>query len=414
MPQLSERLLKRYKETFIPTFSPPFGVQFLSWYGLKRWRRVSRSNLTDAKIRAHLEGRRWIGVCGRAYTREIVIDLDCHNGETDLYDRADRVLGAFPESTLLPFTTPGGGMHVHVLLEQPSWTRPAVAYARDRLGASGIRLKPGYAELYPSGSILRAPLGRDSLLLDTYNWTPVQADRIACLQQLDEMLRNGKVDRLSIPQDYRPDIAPQHGGERTVKLTSGSPIPYMGEIDALLNVGLSAPSTRNSALLKLNWYFGAVCGWCAEDREEALIRWIDTRHNGMSKDYARNPEVVHRQIRHIVLHFDERKIRKHNPGRKRARKPLPEAIQSHIASLPLTDRERCLLGEMMAWGLNRERDAVDGWIEVTIPSRTLKGFDRNYSPVLKSLAVKGYVVKTRNYGVQTGRCNGYRIHAVPH
>jgi hypothetical protein len=54
----------------------------------------------------------------------------------------------------------------------------------------------------------------------------------------------------------------------------------------------------------LNWHMHVIQRQSVIEVEAELKAWIDTHHNGLSKDYNRSPDSVYRDIRSMVQDFD--------------------------------------------------------------------------------------------------------------
>ena len=414
---LPEGLLDRYKAAFIPSYHAPFAIQPIgqNWYTETR----KDVHLTDRKIRAHLDGRYYVGPVAKTSTKTITIDLDRHGQNWRSLDkRTEAVCGAFPEASPLTFSTPSGGRHVSFMLELPAWKKQAAGFARDRLADAGIEIRDGEVEVYPSNRALRAPLGRDCYLLENDTLDPVDADREVNLYTLDQILQDEKYDCLTIPPGYSASTIPNPPERRVSRRRlRQSTSEYMERCDRLLNLGLTGPSQRNQAFLDLHYYYRVVEGLGADRAEDALWAWINQYHNHHSKEFNADPEGVRRKVRDVVRswkpHLVGTKSGKVTRPHKAARKSTPdidERIHAYADQNALGYVERRFLADLLTYAHCWGRDSPDGnQLLVEIPSATLKGFHWQYKRYLRELLHAGVIGKVKNYGTRIKRCNTYRL-----
>ena len=394
-PPLPPGLLARYKRAFIPSHYTPFAIQTAEQQTRRSWFTENRPGvyLTDEKISAHLEGRYWVGPVPKVHTRTLVFDLDIDGG---MERRAEKVRRAFPEAEPLAFSTPRGGIHLDYILEAPCWSDRVAEFGKSRLAEAGIELAPGKVEVYPAGErAIRAPLGRDCFLLDPQSLEPVSFDREENLWTLDELLRTERYDRLEIPAEYGAAELPAEAPRRRLRRAGGD---FMLEVDRLLRTGLTGPAA-----------------------EAELWAWIQAHHNGQSREFNRNPQAVYRKALAVLRAFKPCKVglksgkalrgsQRPAEALRRAGEGLEALIGAYVEALPLAERERRLLGRVLAFAHKWGHVSLDGAeLEVELPSRTLQTFDRQYGLILPLLVAQGYIHRTRNYGAQIGRCCAYRV-----
>ena len=416
--RIPDGLLKRYKSAFVPSHYTPFAIQYADAQRRRGWFTENKPGvfLTDGKISAHLEGRYWIGPVPKTFTKSVVFDLDRGRNWRSLDRRTEQVRAAFPDAEPLIFSTPRGGRHLDYMLEVPSWSNRVAAFAKDRLADAGIELAPGEVEVFPAGAkAIRAPLGRDCYLLDGHTLDPVDGDRAVNLYTLNELLQYERFDRLAVPADYRaietPEI-PQRAVKRRVRRSSSE---FMLEVDRLERNGLWRLSQRHDALCKLNWYYHVIDGMSGDEVVGKLWTWIREKNNGFSRDYRERQDWVRRNIEGLVKAWNPGKVGSKSTYKapespRKAAVGLEGAIEGFLDAAPLDWQERAFLGELLRYAHHRGEVTLDGCeIEVPIPSRTLKTFDRQYGPFLAVLMQQGYVAKVRNYGVHIGRCTAYRV-----
>jgi hypothetical protein len=415
-PCVSEDLppgfLQRYKDAFVPAFSQPFGQQWPSEQKSRRWYTESRQGhwLTDTKLQRHFSGENTVGLVVRASTLWCCLDIDKGKAWRSLYKRADAARSAFSVDPLT-FSTPRGGLHLWYLLEGRGWTNRAVDYAKSRLDAAGVDLKPGLVELYPAGRhLLRAPLGRDSFLLND-NYDPVSLDRPQNLWTLDQILRDDKVEPLTIPEDYQATRTPEEQQQRGQRRhTAGSTSEFMLTIDRLLSTGLRAKESAEG-ILKMRWYYLEVCKFDQDQTVQAVWSWFREHHNGNSASYTKNPNSTLKMIERAVQSFDREKINTRSEALKRSQKASPAQkadIQAFIAQKAIPEPLSAFYASLLDYAQRRGEERA-GWMAVEIPSRTLQTFNREYAPYMRDLERLDLVRRGRNYGAQIGRCQEYLL-----
>jgi len=153
----------------------------------------------------HLRGEYWIAPEAPGWVQWVVIDVDAHPDPRDGADAAAlaqaralarlaalwRAFRFSAERQPIVLQSPGGGYHVWIPLTRgtsathdPMWpsaehTWPAGwarAWVRMHLKASGLRLCDGEIEVYPAGRRLRAPCGKNMVLLQPQR--PDDPDRL--------------------------------------------------------------------------------------------------------------------------------------------------------------------------------------------------------------------------------------------
>jgi len=413
---LPDGLLKRYKSAFIPSHYTPFAIQRAGAQQRRSWFTENRKGvfLTDGLIEAHLEEKLWIGPVPITSTRSVVVDLDRRGNAHSLDKRTEQVRAAFPEVEPLFFSTPGGGRHLHLMLEGPSWSDRAAAFAKDRLTDAGVELAPGLFEVFPNGKkAIRAPLGRDCYLLDSYTLDPIDGDRAVHLHTLNDILENERYDLLEIPADYGATETPEGHQKATRRRVQPSSSEFMLEVDRLERDGLWRPAQRHEALCKLSWYFHVIEGKSGDQVVGELWAWIRDKNNGFSQDFRERQDWVRRNIEGLVKAWDPGKVGntpyKAPESPREAAAGLEGVVEGFVDSLPLDWRERAFLTELLRYAHRRGEVSLDGFeIEVEIPARTLKTWDRQYGPILRSLLFQGCVELARNY-TTLGRCTTYRV-----
>ena len=138
-----------------------------------------------------------------------------------------------------------------------------------------------------------------------------------------------------------------------------------------------------------------------------MLEWMETHHNGMSYDWLHDRDMCIGNIEHLVI--------THKPSAR----PLPDSPpwDAWIKKLKLPRRrdEKVLrfLCER-AWQYGEVSKSSD-WIDVDIPSKSLRGVHRNYKGVVSYLESEGIVQVVREAILPTvegkGKCRRYRLPA---
>ena len=239
----------------------------------------------------------------------------------------------------------------------------------------------------------------------------IDAHRVDAADALVATLQAGRYDTITVPADYRAHQVPEGRTGRRGR-RGGSPSEFMAEVDRLLRDGLWRPSQRNDATLKLCWYMRVIWGWDAERTEDGLWIWIQQSHNGQSREYNTSPDKVRRKIAGAVRAFKPEKVGTGHRATESPTEPrsgLGGAIGQYVDAQPLDERERVFLAALLEYAHRRGTNTLDGQLEVQVPSRTAKGFNRQYGPLMRLLTSQGIVELAGRYGAQIGRCNTYRM-----
>jgi len=412
--RFSSELIKRFRAAFFAAYRSPFGIQRID----RPWITETRPDryLTDVKTMKHLRGDYYIGPASRSMTKGLTIDLDDHDGQGRkcLLERAEAVRNAFPEAVPLCFSTPRRGTHIDYLFPSPVWSKKARAFAENRLAKMGLQVKPGHVEIFPHGKkILRAPLGRNCFMLHPDTLEPI-GSRWESIEELDRVLKCDEVVRLEVPPEFDSDLVLSRTGSvrHQRRYNDNNISPFMWEIDMLLVFGLQTKGTRNTALLKLSWYYQAVEGLDAETTVRTLIRWVDQKNNGHSRHYNANPAGVYSHIRQLVDRFDSSKIASRDVVRRNETRVSFDVARRFTQELAMTDSSRDLLAHLIEYALKRGMKNRFGCYEVRVPSRTLQDWNREYGPALRNLIRKGHIAKARGYST-LGFSQEYEIRTFP-
>lgn len=410
----STGLIQAYKETYLNTFRAPFGLQSLG----KSWRTVNDRDryLTDEKVRAHLLGKYYVGAVTRVYTKYVLIDIDAHNGESqsEIWNRAERVMGAFGGIKPQLFNSPSGGMHLYYFFNEPVWQEMAIAYAKDVLNKAGIEVKKGYIEVLPAGkTVVRAPLGDGCFLLNPETMAPINSNRDECIRISHERILWHQIQRIEIPKEYNATATKSQQPTKAKKRRhSNQPNKFMKEVDDLIEYGLSAPNSRNEAFLKLSWYYRCLLAWDEANTIHQLWAWIQKKHNGLSNDFNTNPNAVYEHIKKLVPNTDPTMLLDAKQGANDSTYQMVRfnKASERVAKLGLREDDADLLANMICYAEYRGKmDGRGRWC-VEIPYQTLKGWHWAYKTKLERLITKGYVSEGRDYSTIANRAREYVIY----
>lgn len=264
--------LKEYNQRFVRDYSSPYGIQWPD----KDWKLHYR-RLADPAIRAHLEGKYWVGCRACWYPWIWILDLD--HPPPFLHERIAEALGLSRSEYLLT-TSPSferdGSMYMYIRLtcndRLPTY----------RLGAAVLdgALDP-VCEIFPQiRRVIRLPLGRaehiiteDYRILTGLPWPEA-------LPFFDE-LEPVAIERF--PRFYRqaelPLVEPP---EMTKDLKSRISRYSQAEAQDLWKEGLQTLRTRNHAQFQLVMLFWQS-NYTPEDARREVLKWLKTQHNGQSQ-----------------------------------------------------------------------------------------------------------------------------------
>jgi CspA family cold shock protein len=338
--------------------------------------------LRASAVAAHLRGEYWVGVTPPSWTSWFAFDIDRPAPEIPgdvaaelAADFArDRVLGdvwqAFefgPGREPVVISTPGRGYHVYVPLLRhegarektwpAAWIRERV---EERLRQCNLPLREGELELWPSGKVLRWPLGRRMALLQPKNpddpgdlqLAPVAAQ--VRMQRLPHSEERAPVLRRDIGRSVREFIAAfesrrkslsawlgedevrwtktwgpwglrspkgqrgedplprlqdpsAHASQQYVEGSSGGWLLYgkafLRRVAQLLDDGLLREGERHDSALKLCYYFGVHLGYSEGRMLAAVERWLRAfEHRSRLRERV-GPERFVRQTLREVRHY---------------------------------------------------------------------------------------------------------------
>jgi hypothetical protein len=406
---ISDDRLRSFKSTLLPAFKAPY------YRGLP-WRSCDTGFVSESLLRGHLAGKLILGYPGRTYTKFCAVDIDRHNGESDsiIYAQAERIIVLFPEATpVVVQSSVSGGLHIYFFLPQASWSNRAHEFVSGILDAEGIQ-----AEVYPMGTRnFRLPFGAGSFLLDPEDFTPLHSTNIESFKAFLWAIEHGKIEPLEIPEQFRATLTPKRKPQklRTIDL-SGSTSPFMQDIDTLLLDGLQRPGTlkclspdesqdRNKQMWLLTWYQKVIERKSDAETVGLLNWWVQTKNNGLSKDWNSDPQEVYKETERIVSNFKPERVGHglQTPGNGPANDL--ERYRAYTNTFDLNDAQRNFLAHIMHW--------ANGSETVEIPHQTLRNWGkRRYAVLKKSLIKLGYLSIEKNYSIDHAKCTVFRVNKL--
>ncbi len=350
-----------------------------------------RRTLSAHAVARHLAGKSgWVGAAPPSWVSWFAFDIDFGKGDAsetspeDAQRRCDAVLSAvwrafdFGANRLpVVLLTPGGGYHVYVPLSRdanstcPKNTWPAHVIRERvvaRLHEAGLKLRDGELELWPSGKILRLPMGRRMCLLHAQNpddpdylglvpmhatWGTRKDSRTgdvtdvlrrdvsggvrafvdsfeAARKPLSEWLLD---DDAGWSAKYGPHgDSPPSQNSKNQSLTAR--VPHVSQqheegssslggyllkgeffrrhISKLQRTGLTVNGGRHDAALKLTYYFGVCLGMGESDSMSALSDWLcEFDHvssfraeHGQEKFLIQTLREARHYYKNVVAHID--------------------------------------------------------------------------------------------------------------
>jgi hypothetical protein len=277
-----------YTETFVQR-APRYSVKFKN-----RWLSKNK-HLSDLVVQSHLAHKYEVGILGRWYPEYGVIDADSY--PLDELEKVRDILGMDTSNSMLFQSESPDSYH---LIFRPTYrgNPPTLKLLQDVFKtftrSHNLEIKP------EKNRTFRLPFGRYSTPLD-YKYSALLdwQSKLYWFQKLDDF------DMLVVPQHQTPlDFVVKNN----IVLPKGSKLE---EGIYLYENGLQAPSTRHNA------QFAIIYAMWRNNvpREEVKCRlwfWIKKKHNGLSKDFAKYPNNVKReiaaQVDHVFNNYDIRHI----------------------------------------------------------------------------------------------------------
>lgn len=232
--------------------------------------------VSDPLIRAHVNGKYWVGVPGGWRTKFAVVDFD-HPTEAKISETIRRL--KLDKGQYLLFTSPSWWDTKNCHLYFPVEYKGHFPTCKLSLAAIGNVVDPKL-EIYPQPKKpFRLPLGKNQWPLDDggfpQGWMGWQAG-------LDELLALEPLALETLPFARELPFTP-----KTIDPDAGSHLTRHSECVELWKAGLQAKGERHGALKKLAlWFYRR--NWPLEGAVAELVEWQRKKSNGFS-------ELVNRQ-----------------------------------------------------------------------------------------------------------------------
>lgn len=279
--------------------------------------------IEDATIRRHLARSEefWIASrcdleVGRPVTSLLLLDFDAGDGRAAAWERLQQVVSYFGRVPLL-YSSPGTGYHAiwfwdsrvplasYIDLNKPQSQGILAEVLRHVLG----RIGPGICEIYPqNGQVVRWPLGTRQYRADPVTGEPVVEEDLEVLLAVAEHHRD-TVPPLAVEhlRSLRPSpflvtsIAERVQRDAIVRdeLKGIENLPVtlhparMADARQLYREGLREPSRRNDGMYAIAQTMLHApealipLGYDPQgDPAQQLLKWLESKHNGMSGDYT--------------------------------------------------------------------------------------------------------------------------------
>lgn len=276
-------------------------IQRIPRYAIKdrnggHWR-TRQKPLADPAIKAHLEGKYYVGSLGCWYPQFCIIDID--DREKSEVEDIRAALGLDDANSMLSASQSANSFHI---LFRPQLNGRPPTINRLHTAMKGFA-KENRIEIYPQrGRVIRMPFGPYQPLLDEElshltSWN----EKLYWFQKLNEY-DLGRIEgtQLFLNLNHSVEVKVQY--ERQMFATK-----WNEEAENLLTYGLQFPSTREHSQFVILYHFFRANVF-QEIAEKETWKWITKKNNGFSKDFRRNPDEVkkhiQRQASHIYTNYD--------------------------------------------------------------------------------------------------------------
>lgn len=265
-------IFREYKNVFIQRL-PRYTVKLK---GNKSWK-TKKKPLSDIPIKAHLQGKYYVGVLGKWYPEFAILDMDNVTKEEAEKTRDMLKLESGVNSMLLSSESPNS---YHTLIRPFHNNKPpTIRLLQDAFKMFG---KQNNIEIYPQANrTIRLPFGYRQKCLDI--------DYIHLKDWKEQFYWFLKLDTFNLE-----DI-PYSQPELDLKIENpGQPNTYK-EGEYLLENGLQIKSSRNESQFKMLYYL-----WRKDIPQgiatDIVFLTIKEKHNGFSKDIRANPGECRKEI----------------------------------------------------------------------------------------------------------------------
>jgi hypothetical protein len=383
LEKVIEKDLILFKQSFVQAV-PRYAVKIPGRDGWK----TRKFPLHDSEIKKHLQGDLVVGCLSRWYPEFAAFDFD--SVPLEKVEEIREILSLDERNSMLLSSESKDSYHLYFrpeYNEKPPTIKLLQTILKPFASSRGI-------EIYPQKNrAFRLPFSKGTNCLD---WEE------AHLQSWQE-----KLYWLQKKDDF--DLSTVSGHQTffefpPAKLQAGALTPAMVKDDLIigagpdiLRYGLQAASTRDFAqfeIVKYLWRQNLNPG----DALAIIWEWIQTRHNGYSKDFIRHPQQVYREIQHQIGAYY---------GFMRDRFTLPDQPhKNHVGFITKPDllsiielaqgnlpRMRFLFNLVLFMNPRRYR------IEVPVHSDKLAEWSNRYLSHLQYIEEKGVLKRSTGYYV---------------
>lgn len=243
--------------------------------------RTKKKPLSDRPIQAHLDGQYYVAVCGKWYPTFAILDIDKRPRET--IEEVRDLLRLDESNSMLCRSESPDSYH---LLTRPQYKgKPPTIRLLNNAYSNFI--KTHGLEIYPQQRRkIRLPFGDGQDCLDPhYALLNSWEDKLHWFEKLDEFnLSEIPMSQLSF--DFEPFKIAPNNFERFGIFKQGK---------ELLEHGLQAHSSRHYSQWRVIYYLWRI-NTDEIDAERIIWLWIQSKHNGFSKQIITNPRSVKAEI----------------------------------------------------------------------------------------------------------------------
>jgi len=251
------------------------------------------SPLEDRFFHDHLAGNIILGYGFRESASGIVcFDIDNHGRDqyttdTELHaltETIERYTGKLP---IIEQSIRNGGYHVFIPLMNglyAEYGEKIRRFSKHILSLSGVD-----CEVFGAGAKtgnLRAPFSRDYNLINPYSGEPTGATGYEAIELLTAFIREGiyiqnhRIDLDVIPSQVHQSAPKEH---REINDKAAH------QVYSIMEKGLQGPGQRIKTLRAIFWYLVTYHGNTTDRAIRELEYWIQTKHNGQSRDINADP-----------------------------------------------------------------------------------------------------------------------------
>ena len=255
---------------------------------------AKNSPVQDRFFHDHLTGSLILGAGYNEASGIVCFDIDNHNGDQGKADQQLNALVATIEKytgklPIIEQSRKNGGYHVFIPLmngKYPEYGEKIRRFADHLLNLSGYR--PDEIEVFGAGcktGNLRQPFSKEYNLINPFTGQPTGATGYRAIALMNEWIRAG-----AYIQNYRIDLdaIPAQINQRGITQSRAQDYEGAMQIYRIMRKGLTAPGQRIRTLGAIFWYLVVYQDNPPERAIRDLEYWIQTKHNGKSRDINAN------------------------------------------------------------------------------------------------------------------------------